>query len=344
MLVGSLLSLPRLANFVTHVLPQPSRHLLHNICIYLYVYRHPPTHQTLLPLDPQLASRPTHQTRTPTMPALNPSTLANITNRLNQGESSRSIASAIGVSKSFVNNLRQELPDSTPKPKAGRPPKLTPRDEREIVSIITRSKAKSAVQAAKIINQALPKPVCPQTVRRTLKAAGFRAKKKVKKPKLSKKNRIARLKWCQEHAEWTVHDWQRVIWSDETKVNRMGSDGCEIVWVQRHEGLNDRTIQPTVKFGGGNIMAWGAMTWAGVGKVHQVAGRMNAIQFVSILDQYLKPTLDACSIVPGLPSRDQFLFQQDNDPKHVSKLAELVAEQSSCSAALAVPIARFEPN
>ena len=41
---------------------------------------------------------------------------------------------------------------------------------------------------------------------------------------------------------------KRVIWSDETKINFLGSDGCKWVWKRPGEGLNDRLIKGTVKF------------------------------------------------------------------------------------------------
>ena len=33
------------------------------------------------------------------------------------------------------------------------------------------------------------------------------------------------LKFAKYHENWTVEDWKRVLWSDETKTNRIGSDG-----------------------------------------------------------------------------------------------------------------------
>jgi hypothetical protein len=27
------------------------------------------------------------------------------------------------------------------------------------------------------------------------------------------------------HKDWTVEDWKRVVWSDETKINKLGSNG-----------------------------------------------------------------------------------------------------------------------
>ena len=49
----------------------------------------------------------------------------------------------------------------------------------------------------------------------------------------------------------------RVVWSDETKINHLGSDGHKWVWKKPGEGLSDRLVEGTVKFGGGSIMIWG---------------------------------------------------------------------------------------
>ena len=55
-----------------------------------------------------------------------------------------------------------------------------------------------------------------------------------------------------------------VLWSDETKMNRIGSDGRVYTWKVKGTPLSDRTTIPTVKHGGGNdLMVWGA--WAGMG-------------------------------------------------------------------------------
>ena len=53
--------------------------------------------------------------------------------------------------------------------------------------------------------------------------------------------------FAESHKDWTVEDWKRVIWSDETKINRLGSDGKKWVWKRPGEGLSDRLVQGTVK-------------------------------------------------------------------------------------------------
>ena len=71
-----------------------------------------------------------------------------------------------------------------------------------------------------------------------------------------------------------MEDWKRVIWSDETKINRFGSDGHQFVWKKRGEPLSDRTTPPTVKFGGGNLMVWECMGCNGVGVLAKIEDRI----------------------------------------------------------------------
>ena len=61
------------------------------------------------------------------------------------------------------------------------------------------------------------------------------------------------------HKAWTLEDWKRVVWSDETKINCLGSDGRKWAWKRAGEGLSDRLVEGTVKFGGESVMLWGCM-------------------------------------------------------------------------------------
>ena len=63
------------------------------------------------------------------------------------------------------------------------------------------------------------------TIRNVLKDTGLEAMKKEKRPRLSAKNIKKRLEFAKYYKDWTVEDWKHVIWSDETKINRFGSDG-----------------------------------------------------------------------------------------------------------------------
>ena len=113
-----------------------------------------------------------------------------------------------------------------------------------------------------------------------------------------------------------MEDWKQIIWSDETKINRIGSDGKQWVWKQVGQGLIDHEVQGTVKFGGGNIMVWGCMGWERVGRLAEVEVKMNADQYVSILEDNLLPSMEES----GFSAKD-VIFQQDNNLKHTFKKA-----------------------
>jgi hypothetical protein len=113
-----------------------------------------------------------------------------------------------------------------------------------------------------------------------------------------------------------VEDWKKVIFSDETKVNRLGSDGRQWAWKRPGEGLSPRLVQPTVKFGGGSPMVWGCMLWEGPGYATKIEGKMDAELYTSILEDELQQTMEYY----GLEVED-VIFQQDNDSKHTSKKA-----------------------
>ena len=63
-------------------------------------------------------------------------------------------------------------------------------------------------------------------------------------------------------------------------------------------------------------MMWSCMTAQGVGQACRIDGRMDATLYVSIQDDELEGTLEYYRL-----DRNRIIFQQDNDPKHTSKLA-----------------------
>ncbi len=240
----------------------------------------------------------------------------NIISLATNGHSTRYIASTVGASQPTVSRvLQKHLPNWHPPP-SGHPSKLSPTSKHAVVMQITTGKAANAVQATNHINSIIDNPVSAQTVRRVLKNNTFKAVTKKKKPLLTTVHRKKCLAFALKHKEWTVEDWKRVIWSDETKINRIGSDGKQWVWKKAGEGLIEREVQGTVKFGGGNIMVWGCMGWEGVGYVAEVEGRMDANQYVDILENNLLPSMEES----GVPLED-VIFQQDGDSKHTSHKA-----------------------
>ena len=175
------------------------------------------------------------------------------------GLSTRQIATKTGFSKATIARVINKAFPNKENIKMGHPSKLTPHDKRAIIHHVLSGETSTAVQATNFINSIISTPVSTQTVRNTLKAANLKAVVKKKKPLLSLANRKKRQAFALKHQHWTVEDWKRVIWSDETKINRMGSDGQEYVWKKAGEPPGEKEVKGTLKFGGGNMMVWGCM-------------------------------------------------------------------------------------
>ena len=114
-----------------------------------------------------------------------------------------------------------------------------------------------------------------------------------------------------------MEDWKHVIWSDKAKINCIGSHGRKWTWKRAGEGLSDRLVEETVKFGGGSVILWGYMTWEGVGFACRIEGKMDADLYVQILEEELQQTLGFFD-----KSQEDIIFQQDNDLKHTSRKAK----------------------
>ena len=81
------------------------------------------------------------------------------------------------------------------------------------------------------------------------------------------------------------------------------------------EHVNEQCIVPTMKHGGGSVMVWGCFGGERSGDLVRVNGIMKKEHYHSILSRH--------AIRSGLRViGKKFEFQQDNDPKHASKLCQ----------------------
>ncbi|GBB90234.1 hypothetical protein RclHR1_17100003 [Rhizophagus clarus] len=155
--------------------------------------------------------------------------------------------------------------------------------------------------------------VSTSTVRRALNRNGLAAQVKRKKLLLSKKHRKKCLNFAKRYKDWTVSDWNKVVWSDESKFQIFGLDGHQYCWKRPKDPLQDVHVKPTVKFGGGSIFVWGCFTSSGVGYLVRIEGGLDAELYCKILEEDLMGTLHYYDL-----DTNDIIFQQDNDSKHTA--------------------------
>ena len=148
--------------------------------------------------------------------------------------------------------------------------------------------------------------------RRLHEGSDFQSYWSVKKPFICERNRLKRIQWCRTHRHWTVEDWRKVIWSDESPfVVRF--NGRFRVWRLHNERYNPMVTNATVKHSK-KINVWGCFAAHAVGVLHKVEGILEQHQFNSILENQLLPSTE--KLFPD----GFYYFQQDNDPKHTSNM------------------------
>ncbi|GFU81119.1 transposable element Tcb1 transposase [Trichonephila clavipes] len=124
--------------------------------------------------------------------------------------------------------------------------KTTRREERRIVRqslvdpTVTRSTIRADVGVA----------IVPQTISRHLAEANLKSKRPFRALPLTPEHRQLRLQWCQARPMWNVTDWQKVVFSDESRFVLGTDDNRVRVWRRPEAHFQQDNARPhTVRVG-----------------------------------------------------------------------------------------------
>ncbi|GFV53023.1 transposable element Tc1 transposase [Trichonephila clavipes] len=132
---------------------------------------------------------------------------------------------------------------------------------------------------------------------------------------LNARHRAAHLTWAREHRDWSVEDWKRVAWSDESRFRLFNADWRLRIGHQAHEALDPACQVRTVQRNGGSIRVPGVFSWYCLGSLVRVPPSLNAIRYVELLGDRLHPFM-----LFRYPHGNGVLHQ-DNCTSHKSWLA-----------------------
>jgi hypothetical protein len=168
----------------------------------------------------------------------------------------REISDIVGIPKSTVGDIKTRN-IATTKFKCGRPKKLTVHAKRRIERYIKKSRATRRQDCNTIIEE-LRLNVCATTLMNALLELGYTRSAARRRPLLKELDMKRRLRFARAHKDWTVEDWNRVIFTDEMAI-KVGQERTSRVFVWRKKGEEyHKDCVDERKRSTGGMMFWGA--------------------------------------------------------------------------------------
>lgn len=242
-----------------------------------------------------------------------------------EGYTSRIIGEKLNIPASTVKytiRKHQETGQLEDRVRPGPSRITTPAGDRLIQMISKRNRRKTAPQIASEFNRGRQHPISVSTLKRRLREGNLHGRVAARKPLLRRGNRSKRLQWAREHRNWTLEQWKNVLWTDESKFEVFGQSRRVFVRRSATERMLPECIVPTVKHGGGSVTVWGCFSYFGTGTLHRIDGIMRKEQYREILEAHAIPS--GVRLIGN-----NFVFMQDNDPKHTARLCKSYLNEQS---------------
>ena len=106
---------------------------------------------------------------------------------------------------------------------------------------------------------------------------------------MSEKNRKLRLDWAKKYVNWTIEQWNNVLWNDESPF-LLRYAGRTRVCGQQNERYKDFCLKLTTKHNV-KINVWGCFTTSGIGNLHIIEGNLNHELYKQILLHHMVPSI-----------------------------------------------------
>ena len=158
---------------------------------------------------------------------------------------------------------------------------------------------------------------------------GAKSFKRPVKPRLTDKQKANRVSFCKERKYWTVDDWRRILFSDESpfEIFHTPNRQNDRIWAK-----NNLTLLPQekIKFPS-KLHVWGMMSYCALSDLHiiPVGSTVTAKYYVEeILTKSILPSLKrkrktgSILVRQLLPNMSNYIFQQDGAPAHHAKVTQ----------------------
>ncbi|GFV11825.1 HTH_Tnp_Tc3_2 domain-containing protein [Trichonephila clavipes] len=136
--------------------------------------------------------------------------------------------------------------------------------------------------------------------RRRLTEVGLRSRRPLRRLPLTPHHRQCRLDFCRPRATWSVTDWRRVIFSDESRFSLSADYHRTRVWRRTGQRSDPAFIVERHTAISQGVTVWGAISWDTRSSLVVLQGTLTARRYV---DDILTPI-----VLPMLSSRPGAIY------------------------------------
>lgn len=253
-----------------------------------------------------------------------PEKAAQVVALIEAGQNQSAVARQLNISRYSVRRVYQRYRETGGYERrrgSGRARATTQRDNRFLVTTALRNRRLTTVDLAHHLQEVREVEVSRWTVRRRLAEGGLTAHRPANGPKLAPAHRQARLRFAQEHVNWTVDQWRTVLFSDESRMCLHGNDGRGRVYRRPTERFAPCCITERVAYGGGSCMFWGGISLEAKTELVFLTGAnirrptrgLTARRYVEeVLQEHVVPFSGFIG--------ENFLFMHDNARPHTAQI------------------------
>lgn len=241
---------------------------------------------------------------------LNDFTRGRIVGHSERGASQREISDFLNIPLSTVNRVITQFKRDNKTTVVSRPglPGPSNRTKRTLVREVLKDPRKTVDELAATSQKS------KRTIQRYLHSMGMYKRVAKKKPLLTPFQKRRRMAWTTEMRAQPEHFWRSVIFSDESRYCQFSDSGRTWVWRRSSYQLDDKLLHQTVKYGGINIMVWGAIWHGGRSELIMCEGNINAAKYIEILTEGLLPVFNN-----NVLSKENSIFMEDGAPCHKAR-------------------------
>lgn len=255
-------------------------------------------------------------------PSISPEIRAQIVVLSSEGYSERELARRFKWSKNAVHMAICRFKESktfSDRPRSGRPRATTSRDDSVIKRVVLQSPSSSCRKIQSRLAASGTKISLQTVSRRLSKEFGLKSCKPAAKPRLTPVMKRKRLDFARKYRRWTIWDWSKVLFSDESTVQQFNIRKAHI---RRPKGTRYDEKYTIMKMKHPPTqMVWGAMSAMGTAGLYflEKSKTMNGDRYLDLL----KSKLNIHMAVHGCDT-----FMHDGAPCHrCKKVSGYLAEE-----------------